>query len=80
MRNTLFGHPVILLKFFASVMYILMGVLIGSMPEAFGDMLSGIPSALVLAFSALLIIYGGSRFYRALKEYRATQSTNPDNE
>lgn len=57
-----------------------MGVLIGMMPEAFGDMLSGIPTAFVMAFSALLIIYGLSRFYRTFKEYREIQSNQQENE
>ena len=70
MRNTIFSHPVILLKFVASVMYIVMGVLISLMPEAFGDLLSGITPLLVNAFTVLLIVYGVSRFIRTRNEYR----------
>lgn len=54
----------------ASVMYIVMGVLISLMPEAFGDLLSGITPLLVNAFTVLLIVYGVSRFIRTRNEYR----------
>lgn len=80
MQNSIFRHPVLLLKLFASVMYITMGLLIGLMPEAFGSMLEGITPDLVYAFSGLLIVYGIFRCIRALREYRTYASQNEEEE
>lgn len=70
MQNSIFRHPVLMLKLFASVMYVTMGLLIGLMPDAFGSMLEGITPALVYTFSGLLIVYGVFRFVRVIREYR----------
>ena len=70
-----------MLKLFASVMYVTMGLLIGWMPEAFGSMLDGITPPLVYTFSGLLIVYGVFRFIRAIREFRdQNQNVNDEDE
>lgn len=57
-------------------MYVIMGVLIASMPDAFGNMLEGITPILINIFAALLIVYGIFRGYRAVREYREIRQEN----
>lgn len=63
--NPLLKNPALVLKFTASVVYVLMGVIILGLP----DILPWIEGIFRIALGILLVIYGGFRFYRAALEY-----------
>lgn len=78
MRNTIFNHPLTLLKLFASVMYITMGGLVLLYPGAVMDLYNGITLPLTRALGALLIIYGTYRLYRAITDYKEIKASSVD--
>jgi len=78
MRNSIFRHPVLLLKLVASVMYVTMGILVLLVPDMLSNMLEGITPLLVNLFAALLIVYGFYRLYRVVTEL--SEINKPDND
>lgn len=78
MQNTIFNHPLTLLKLFASVMYITMGGLVLLYPGAVMNLYNGITLPLTRALGALLIIYGSYRLYRAISDYKEIKASSDD--
>lgn len=78
MRFNIFKHPVLLLKAFAAIMYVIMGILIIAEPQILQKLLNGLTQPLTFALAGLLVVYGIFRLLRVYKDIMALKT--PGNE
>ncbi len=72
MRFNIFKHPVLLLKSFASLMYIAMGLTLILIP----DLIVALGKTYSYALGVLLMIYGIFRIIRAIAEAKEINHEN----